>query len=57
VATEVSSVKAGIQPGDIVFADGKQLGASPERSVSDEIDQEHANQQLPLTIQRDETLS
>jgi membrane-associated protease RseP (regulator of RpoE activity) len=62
VATEVSSaaVKAGIQTGDIVLAaDGKQLGASPEALPSlMKLIQEHANQQLPLTIQRDnETLS
>lgn len=62
VATEVSSaaVKAGIKPGDVVLAaDSIELGASLEALPSlMQVIQEHSNQPLPLTIQRDnETLS
>ena len=62
VATEVSSaaVTAGIKPGDVVLAaDSIELGASLEALPSlMQVIQEHSNQPLPLTIQRDnETLS
>lgn len=62
VATEVSAaaVNAGIKSGDIVLAvEGKELGASKEALPSlMQLIQEHSNQPLALTIQRDnETLS
>lgn len=62
VVTEQTSVafKAGIKPGDIILAaDGKALGASEDAMPSlMKVIQEHPNQALPLTIQRDnETLS
>jgi membrane-associated protease RseP (regulator of RpoE activity) len=57
VATEVSSaaLKAGIKPNDIILAvDGKQLAASEEALPNlMQVIQEHANQPLPLTVQRD----
>ena len=62
VVTEQSSValNAGIKPGDIVLAaDGKPLETSQEALPSlRQVIQEHPNQVLPLTIQRDnKTLS
>ena len=61
VKTDTSAaIKAGIKPGDIVLAaDGKTLDASEEAlSFLRQVIQEHPNQSLDLTIQREnKTLS
>jgi len=62
VVTEQTSVaaQAGIKPGDIIISvDGKELPASQEApSYLRQVIQQHPNQSLPLTIQRnDETIS